>query len=141
MAKLDHKIGPQRKIDRRIEHRSRESFRLPPSEVWSLPAGRRVAVYGKYVTFVPVWQRYRKKRKDGIFQRYWKKTKRMAKKGPVKSGRYEFYGSGKTLYRAVALAHRIMPKGHVEVAAGEFVRNPYRYGVDGEWIDREVESR
>lgn len=109
--------------------------------IWGFSSSRRVAVYGEYVTFGPVRQRYWIRRRDGIKQRYWKKTTRMARRGPVRSGRFEFYGRGKSVYRAVALAHEVMPDGHVEVSAEEFLRNPYKYGVEGYWIDKEIESR
>lgn len=109
-------------------------------KTWDSPPTRKVAVYGDYVTHVHVRQRYWIRRRDGIKQRYWKKTTRMARRGPVRSGRYEFYGRGKSVYRAVALAHDVMPDGHVEVSAERFLRNPYRYGVEGYWIDKEIES-
>jgi len=108
---------------------------------WGFTGTRRVAVYGDYVAHVPVRQRYWIRRSDGVKQRYWKKTRRMARGRPVMSGRYEFYGRGKSVYRAVALAHKVMPKGFVEVSAERFLTNPYRYGVPGDWIDKEIESR
>jgi hypothetical protein len=55
-------------------------------------------------------------------------------------GRYEFHGRGKDLYKAVLKAHEIMPKGFVDVSAEEFLKHPEKYGSEGEWIDREVES-
>jgi hypothetical protein len=55
--------------------------------------------------------------------------------------RYDFHGTGKDLYRAIHLAHRIVPKRRfVRVSASEFLANPYRYGARGFWIDRAVES-
>jgi hypothetical protein len=55
--------------------------------------------------------------------------------------RYDFYGNGEALRRAVTLAHRIVPKRRfVRVSAREFLTHPYRYGERGYWIDREVES-
>jgi len=137
--KVNREKARKRKVDRRVAHKSRDSFRSHTSISWD-PAARRVAVYGDYVPLVHVRQRYRIRRRDGHIQRYWKKTKRMMQKGPVKSGRYEFYGRGKTLYKAIRLAHRVMPEGFVGVSAEEFLRNPYKYGVAGFWIDREVES-
>ncbi len=97
-----------------------------------------IAVYGSYKAKVPVRQRYWKRRKDGIKQRYWKKTTR--KKMVVASGRYEFYGKGKDLYKALLKAQKIMPKGYVKVAAEKFVKKPQDYGFEGVWIDSEVES-
>lgn len=99
---------------------------------------KKIAVYGAYKTKVPVRQRYWKRRRDGILQRYWKKTKRMKK--VVRSGRYEFHGKGRDLYKAVVKAHHFMPKGFVDVSATEFLERPERYGFEGEWVDREVES-
>ena len=99
---------------------------------------KKIAVYGSYEAKVFVKQRYWKKRKDGIKQRYWKKTKRMKK--VEASGRYEFYGKGKDLYKAVVKAHQYMPKGFVTVSAEKFVENPEKYGFEGEWVEREVES-
>ena len=99
---------------------------------------KKIAVYGTYEAKVPVKQRYWIKRKDGVKQRYWKKTKRM-KKAEFK-GRYEFTGKGKDLYKAVAKAHKIMPRGYIDVPAEKFLEKPEEYGIEGEWIDRELES-
>jgi hypothetical protein len=78
------------------------------------------------------------KRRDGVWQRYWYKTR--VKVTVEGSGRYEFYGKGRDLSRAVRLAQHYMPKGYVEVEARDFIENPEMYGVEGEWIWREVES-
>jgi hypothetical protein len=99
---------------------------------------KQIAVYGSYRAKVPVKQRYWKKRKDGFRQRYWKRTKR--KKIVETSGRYEFHGTGKDLYRAVVKAQKIVPKGFVTVSAEKFVEQPEQYGCLGEWIEKEVES-
>jgi hypothetical protein len=99
---------------------------------------KQIAVYGSYRARVPVRQRYWKKRADGIRQRYWKQTKR--KKTVEDSGRYEFHGKGKDLYKAIVKAHRIMPKGFVTVSAEKFLERPEKYGFAGNWIDRQVES-
>jgi len=56
------------------------------------------------------------------------------------SGRYEFHGKGKQLYKAVVIAHRLVPKGFVDVSAEEFLRKPYEYGFEGEWVEKEVKS-
>jgi hypothetical protein len=84
--------------------------------------GKHIAVY-RYATT----QRYRKlARKAGMPLSY--------------SARYEFYGNGKDLAKAVRLAlSGIVPrweKPHVECSARAFLNNPYRYGEDGEWVDR-----
>jgi hypothetical protein len=100
---------------------------------------RKIAVYGSYEADVPVRQRYWRKRADGVRQRYWKTTKRLKK--ATMSGRYEFSGSGKDLYKAVVKAHHYMPKGFVSVKAERFVEKPEDYGIEGEWVERpEVES-
>jgi hypothetical protein len=99
---------------------------------------KKIAVYGSFEVKVPVVQRYWKRRKDGLWQRYWKCTRRFKK--VTASGRYEFYGKGKDLYKAVVKAHKFVPKGFVTVSAREFVEQPERYGLEGEWIEREVES-
>ena len=99
---------------------------------------KEIAVYGTYRARVPVKQRFWKRRKDGVRQRYWKKTKSTEK--AELSGRYEFTGSGKDLYKAVVKAHDTVPKGYVNVSAEEFLKNPEKYGNEGSWIAREVES-
>jgi hypothetical protein len=99
---------------------------------------KEVAVYGTYEARVPVRQRYWKLRNDGVRQRYWKKTRRTKK--AVMSGRYEFSGSGKDLYKAVVKAHDTVPKGYVKVSADDFLKNPDKYGLRGSWIDRQVQS-
>lgn len=107
---------------------------------------KKIAVYGSYEAKVHVRQRYWKHRRGCITQRYWKKTKRM--KRVVGKGRYEFYVKGRGLYKAVVKAHKFMPKyfvtvsaeDFVTVSAEEFVRHPERYGFEGEWVEREVES-
>jgi len=99
---------------------------------------KKIAVYGSYEAWIPVKQRYWKVRKDGVKQRYWKKTRRLKK--VVQSGRYEFHGKGKDLYKAVILAHQYMPRGFVHVSAKKFLENPEKYGYEGEWIEKEVES-
>jgi hypothetical protein len=98
---------------------------------------KKIAVYGSYEAKVRVKQRYWKMRKDGIKQRYWKKTKRT--KTIEQSGRYEFYGKGRELYKATIKAHQFMPKGFVHVSAKKFLENPEKYGLEGEWIEKEIE--
>ena len=44
-------------------------------------------------------------------------------------GRYEFYGTGRDLYRAVALAQQYMPRGYVDVEAEDFIDDPEAYGM------------
>ena len=100
---------------------------------------KKIAVYGTYEAKVPVTQRYWKRRRDGVMQRYWKKTKR-TRKTVGSDARHELPGKGRDLYKAVMLAHRYMPKGFVDVAAEKFLKHPKRYGVEGSWIEREVES-
>ena len=108
---------------------------------------KKIAIYGSYIAKVPVRQRYwkwichRKGPEAGqrwYKRRVWKKTKRMKK--VVMSGRYEFYGNGRDLYKAILKALRIVPKGFVIVSAEKFLSRPMIYGYEGKWIDREVES-
>jgi len=128
---------------------------------------KKIAVYGSYETKVPVKQRYwktvtrrywktrkaysymkkgklikvpqgKQRYSKKIRQRVWKTTKRMKK--AVMSGRYEFHGKGRDLYKAVVKAHQYMPKGFIDVSAEKFLEQPEAYGVEGEWIEREVES-
>jgi phage-related minor tail protein len=99
---------------------------------------KKIAVYGTYEIKKPVKQRFWKLRIDGIKQRYWKNTKRT--KAETKKGRYEFEGSGKDLQRAVVEAQRIMPKDFIDITAEEFLKDPEKYGEEGRWIDREVDS-
>jgi hypothetical protein len=55
--------------------------------------------------------------------------------------RYDFHGTGRDLYKAIHLAHRIVPKRRfVRVSARDFLANPFQYGERGHWVDREVES-
>jgi hypothetical protein len=63
-------------------------------------------------------------------------------KGKVSSRRIEFYGSGKDLHHAVALALNYPPRQRfVTVSAKELNRNPFKYCGEGEWVDTpEVES-
>ena len=99
---------------------------------------KKIAVYGSYEAKLPAKQRFWIRRKDGIRQRYWKLTRR--KKRIESKGRYEFSGKGRDLYKAVIQAHHIMPKGFVDVSAEEFLKHPERYGFEGSWIDRDIES-
>jgi len=62
-------------------------------------------------------------------------AKTMKMKTVEMSGRYEFSGKGKDLYKAVVKAHQLMPKGFVTVSADEFVKKPDRFGFEGEWIE------
>ena len=97
-----------------------------------------IAIYGSFHNKVEFSQRFWKKRKDGIRQRYWKKIQRKTK--PESKGRYEFSGRGKDLYKAIVKAHEVMPKGYVSVEAKKFVEKPEKYGKRGVWIDKEIQS-
>lgn len=99
---------------------------------------KKIAVYGSFKAKAPLKQRYWIRRSDGIRQRYWKRTTRT--KTVEMKGRYEFHGKGKDLYNAVRKAHDLMPKGFINVSAEKFLKNPERYGSEGSWIDREIES-
>jgi hypothetical protein len=100
--------------------------------------GRKIAVYGTSIANIPVKQRYWKLRRDGIRQRYWKKTTKT--KRVEQKGRFEFTGKGRDLLKAVRKAVHLAPKGYVTVSAKQFLEHPERYGWEGEWIDREIES-
>jgi hypothetical protein len=56
------------------------------------------------------------------------------------SARFEFYGNGKDLAKAVRLAlSGIVPRWenpHVECSARTFLNNPYKYGEKGTWVER-----
>jgi hypothetical protein len=63
--------------------------------------------------------------------------------GGRRSRRFEFSGSGRDLYRAIRVAHRVVPSNRqrfVTVSARQFLRAPYRYGVEGVWVEKEIES-
>jgi hypothetical protein len=111
------------------------------------PNVKKIAVYGTYVAKVPVRQSYHKwiyhrkgseAGKKWYKRRVWKTTKRMKKM--VMSGRYEFYGKGIDLYKAIMKALNVVPKGFIVVSAEIFLRDPMKYGYEGMWIDREVVS-
>ena len=55
-------------------------------------------------------------------------------------GRYEFSGTGCNLYRAMVLAQQYMSRGYVDVEAEDYIDYPEAYGIEGEWIERVVES-
>jgi len=98
-----------------------------------------VAVYGTYYGEAPVYQRYWIRRKDGIKQRYWKRPK--ATRKIVTTGRYEFHGRDRDLYNAVITAHYYVPKERFQIlSAREFASFPFKYGVAGYWIEKEVTS-
>ena len=101
---------------------------------------KRLSIYGDYETSKWVIQKQRSyiQRRDGVWQRYWYKTK--VKVVVEDKGRYGFYGRGRDLYQAVRLAQHYMPRGYVEVDARDFIENPEKFGVEGEWIWREVVS-
>ena len=105
----------------------------------NLGMSKRISMYGAYETTEPVWQRYWKRRKDGVKQRYWKKTKRR-KKVVRSDGRYEFEGRGKDLRKAIALAHHYVPRDFIEVSAREFLEDPSKFGEKGEWIAPVIQS-
>jgi hypothetical protein len=62
-------------------------------------------------------------------------------KKTTKSGRYEFEGKGRDLYKARVIAHRLVPKTRfVDVSAKEFLEKPYEYGIEGEWVESTTQS-
>lgn len=61
--------------------------------------------------------------------------------GRYETRRYEFFGSGRSLYRAVREAVRHPPKTRfLRVRAEYFIANPYAFVSRGYWIGKEVES-
>jgi len=84
--------------------------------------GKTVAVYRPATT-----QRYRK-------------IARKAKAPLSYSARFEFYGNGKDLGKAVGLAlSGIVPRFEnpfVKCSARAFLLNPFKYGERGEWVDK-----
>ncbi|MBS7631144.1 hypothetical protein KEJ47_06160 [Candidatus Bathyarchaeota archaeon] len=57
------------------------------------------------------------------------------------SRRYEFFGTGRDLERAVRLAYHHPPKGQfMTLSARDFISNPSRYGSEGYWLDFKVDS-
>jgi hypothetical protein len=99
---------------------------------------KKIAVYGSFKAKAPVKKRYWIKRKDGIRQRYLKRTK--LRKTVEMKGRYEFHGKGRDLYQAVVKAHTLVPKGFVDVSAEEFLKHSEKYGIEGSWIAKDVVS-
>lgn len=106
-----------------------------------------IAVYGAYVAYEPVRQRYwkwiyhrtgAKAGEQWYKRRVWRTTKAMKK--VMKTGRYEFHGPGGDLYRAVIEAKRRVPRGHVEVSAEEFLMAPEEYSQEGYWVESKVVS-
>lgn len=102
-------------------------------------ASTMVAVYGNYPVRVPVYESIVIESKDGVVQRRRLKTGKFREK--VVSGRFEFYGRGKDLYKAVALAQKYVPlKRFQVVSATEFFEDPEKYGKLGRWVEKDVES-
>jgi hypothetical protein len=98
-----------------------------------------VSVYGTYIAESPLYAPVQITRRDGVKQTYWKRTR--LTEPAAESGRYDFHGQGRQLYRAIMLAHKYVPrKRFVDVSAEEFIKNPLKYGMEGRWIDREVDS-
>jgi len=121
LAEVRKVKGAKPKADRQ-KYTPKKYRRVAPKARRPVFSGKHIAVY-RYATT----QRYRKlARKAGMPLSY--------------SARFEFYGNGKDLAKAVRLAlSGIVPrfeKPHVECSARAFLRNPYRYGEDGEWVDR-----
>lgn len=107
----------------------------------------KISIYGSFVKYVPVKQRYWKwiYHRTGPLagekwykRRVWRKTARL-KKVPGK-GRFDFHGSGRDLERTVAVGLRRVPIGYVDVSAREFLEHPEKYSTRGEWIEYSVES-
>ncbi len=56
--------------------------------------------------------------------------------------RYEFYGgTGRDLRRCVAIASKLPPKRrYTTVNVIDFLNDPYRYGTEGYWFEKSVDS-
>lgn len=98
--------------------------RVSPPARRPIYSGKHIAVYRPATT-----RRYRKMAKKlGMPKSY--------------SARYEFYGNGKDLAEAVRLAlSGIVPRWenpHVECSARAFLKDPYKFGERGEWVDRPI---
>ena len=75
-------------------------------------------------------------------RRQWKTVTRRTKM--VTTGRFEFHGPGRDLYRAAIESYHRVPRGperHVKVSTEEFLKDKERYSVEGQWEWTEVESR
>jgi hypothetical protein len=105
------------------------------------PGAKMIAKYGHCTAKVNVLERVWKTRRDGIRQRYWMKTGKTEIRDF--SGRFEFYGTGKDLYRAVMMTDHLVPrinKPYQVVSAKDFIKNPHRYSQVGYWTNQEVVS-
>lgn len=96
--------------------------RISPPARRPVYSGKHIAVYRHATTL-----RYKKIAKDlGLSKTY--------------SARFEFYGNGKDLAKAVRLASSgIVPRWEdpfVECSARAFSNNPYKFGERGMWVDR-----
>lgn len=101
---------------------------------------KKIAVYGIYRRIErPHRERRLVTRKDKIKQHYWFGFQKARLSNKPEKGRFEIHGNNnKELYKAVVNAHQIMPEGYVSVSAEKFNANPEKYGVQGEWVKREV---
>jgi len=58
------------------------------------------------------------------------------------TARYEFYGgNGKALQKCMIVASRLPPKQrYVTVNVYDFLRNPFKFGTKGYWLEKQTES-
>ncbi len=97
-----------------------------------------ISVYGRFITKIPVNYAWVLD-DDGIYRK--RQLRRPIVTEREGYGRYEFYGSGKDLYRAVRLACRFVPiLRFTQVEASEFLDHPWYYGTRGRWITKHVDS-
>ena len=117
-------------------------------ETWKIMASHAVAFYGttRYKTKVTLTykQRYLKKRKDNIKQRYWKKVT-VTKTKYVKGGqRLTVYGSPQEITevkKKMTLEHWIPKKKYVDKVSAElFLRHPTKYARHGKWTKFEEQE-
>jgi len=131
-----------------IEGESSHTHVKPSYLVRARSIARARAMYGTVEAMELVRQRYWKwcyhRTGPGAGEKWYKrrvwKTPKGRFKKVVRERRYEFSSPGKDLYRAIVKAHRVIPKGFIDVSAEEFLRHPELYDLEGEWIDRKIES-
>jgi len=103
-----------------------------------------VAFYGttRYKTKVLVSykQRYVKRRKDGVKQRYWLKVARSTSKFVKGGERLTVFGSAEdvALVKNKIDREQWIPKKKFQdrVPASEFLKHPERYARKGVWVER-----
>ena len=119
--------GTKPKADRQKYTPKKYRRRISPPARKPVYSGKHIAVY-----------------KNATTRRYQKIAKKL-KHPKSYSARFEFYGRGKDLAKAIRLAlSGIVPRWEdpfVECSARDFLNDPYRYGEKGEWVGKpDIES-